>query len=489
MLRPALLAALLLPAAAAQTGVSLADALDAAARQSPTVALADAQVVAERASLRAASAAFDPQLYGSVGGGQIETPLSSLQQSAGVASGQGYQQYQVGVTRRFRSGLEVTPLVQMSRTALDGTSPLVETTAGLALAYPVLGGRDRNAALAAEEAAVRFVEAAGADRTRSAEQAAAAAAVAYWDYVGASRIRDALVVSEERAARLLAETEALVAADERPAADLVPLRADLARRRAARLAADQSVFDARQRLGLAMGGTAEDADALGPPTDPLPDVPETVVVDEGALVARAIEARADLAAADLRVDALDREAAAAVADLRPSVDVVVDASYSALNEGAMGPQDLVPIGIGAERGGRVGVSLRVNRLGSGVTRAAAERRRAATTRARIARDDLARRIRADLAGAVAGLRSGAAEVAQTRAAVALYDEAVVNERQRLRLGMGTLFDVQIVEEHLANARTASVQAEVRYAQALVRLHAATGGLAAASAPDLTSLPR
>ena len=490
MTRPLLaLAALALPAlASAQSSVSLAEALGAARSQSPSVAMASEEIAAEQAGLRAAASAFDPQLYGSVGGGQVETPLSSLQRASPTVTtaGQGYQQYEVGVQRRFRSGLEVTPLVQMTRTAADQAAALVETTAGLSLAYPVIGGKARNVALAAEGAASQRVSAARSDRDRAEEVAAAEAAVAYWDYVGAARVQAALRVSEDRAARLLTETEALVAADERPAADLVALRADLARRRAARLGADQSVYDSRQRLGLAMGGTAAAADALGPAADALPEVPAVVDVDEAALVARALDARADLLAADLRAHALDREVGATLADLRPSIDVVVDAGYTALSEGGGGPHQFLPLGIGATRGGRVGVSLRINRLGSGATRATAERQRAARERLRIARDDLARRIRADVAGAVASLRSGAAEVAQTRAAVALYDEAVQNERQRLRLGMGTLFDVQIVEERLANARTSAVQAEVRYAQALVRLHAAVGTLGRAG--DLRDLP-
>ena len=470
--------------ASAQAPVSLADALGAARQQSPEVALAGEAIAGERANLRAAASAFDPQLYGSVGGGQAATPNRSFQGTTPVlaTAGSGYQQVEVGVQRQYRSGLALTPLVQMTRTAADGTSALLETTAGVSLAYPVLGGRERNTALAAEDAAGQRISAARADLDRAAETAAAAA-VAYWDYVGAVRIQEALQVAEARAARLLADTEALVAADERPAADLVALHADISRRRAARLSADQSVYDARQRLGLAMGGTAADADALGPAADALPEVPATVEVDEAALVARALDARADLLGADLRVRALDRETAAATADLRPSVDVVLDAGYTTLSEGAAA--QFLPVG-GASRGGRVGVSLRVNRLGSGITRATTERQRATRERLRIARDDLARRIRADVAGAVASLRSGAAEVAQTREAVALYQEAVENERLRLRLGMGTLFDVQIVEERLANARTSAVQAEVRYAQALVRLHAAVGALGPAA--DLCTLP-
>lgn len=457
-------------------GVRLATAAQTAARSHPTVLAAEQGVAAEQAALRAASAAFDPQLYASAGGGQAESPLTALQRQSvgGWTTGQDYQHYEVGVRREFRSGLEVTPLVQARRTNADGAAAVVETTAGVSLAYPLLGGRPRNTNLAAEEAGAQRVTAATRDHTRSAELAAAEAAFAYWSYVGASRVHATLVETEHRAARLLADTEALVASDERPAADLVPLQADLARRRAALLSSAQSVYDARQQLGLAMGASADAADALGPPADPLPDVPEAVRLDEAQLVARALEARSDLQAAALRVRALQREVSATRADRRPSVDIVVDAGYTGLSEGSVGPHQYLPLGIGSVRGGRMNVSVRLNRLGHRATDAAFERQAAALARAQIAHDDLVRRIRADVAGAVASLRSGAAETAQARATVALYEQAVGNERQRLRLGMGTLFDVQITEERFANAQTAAVQAEVRFAQALVRLHAATG---------------
>ena len=402
--------------------------------------------------------------------------------------GQGYQQYEVGVSRRLRSGLEVTPVVRMTRTQPEAVAPYVETTADVTLAYPILGGRARNVALAAEEAAAGRVRAAEFDRVRAGEMAAAQVAQAYWSYVGAVRVREALAVAEQRSAQLLAETEALVAADERPAADLVVLRADLARRRASRLQAEQAVYETRQALGLAMGTSAERADALGRPADALPEVPEHVQVDEAALMEAAIAHRADLRAAEARVQSAERELHTRRVDRRPSVDIVVDAAHVALREGSIEPYGYLPAGFGsgAARGGQVGVSLRVNRLGSRAATAAVEQLLAERERLQISRDDLARRIRADVAAAVADLRSGAAEVAQTREAVALYSEAVEHEAKRLRLGMGTLFDMQTVEEHLANAQTEAVQAEVRYAQALVRLHVTIGTLSAGDAVAATA---
>src|SRR5690606_32766347 len=133
--------------------------------------------------------------------------------------------------------------------------------------------------------------------------------------------------------------------------------------------------------------------------------------------------RPDLRAAEVRYRSVGRELRARRADLRPSLDLVVDAGYTALQEDAAAPYEYLPLGLGATRGSQVGVSLRVNRLGSGAARAAVEQTEAEREQHRIVRDDLARRIRAGVAAAVADLRSGAAEVAQTRAAVALYEEA------------------------------------------------------------------
>ncbi|MEM1056016.1 MAG: TolC family protein [Bacteroidota bacterium] len=473
--------------------VGLVDALAAATTASPEVALASEAVALERANLRAAESAFETQVYAQLGGGQSQTPLTALQQASvgSRTSGSGYAQYEAGASRRFRSGLQLAPLVRVTRTDAEGTLAAVETQALLSLTYPVLGARSRDVTVAQEKAAYRRIAAADLDRTRTAEVAALQVAVAYWDYVGAGLVRDALVSAEGRAARLLEETEALVEADERPAADLVPLRADLARRRAARLGAEQSLFDARQRLGLAMGGSAELATSLGTPADALPTIPASIEADEAALMSLALDARVDLRAADARLAAVERELGARRWDRRPSVDIVVEGGYRGLSEDVAGPQHYLPVGLNSARGTQFGVTLRLNRLSTAAADAAFQQSLAQRERARIARDDLARRVRADVSSALAALRSAAAEVAQTREAVALYEEAVENERRRLRLSMGTLFDVQIVEERLANAQTQAVQAEVRYAQALASLHAATGtliGTPEAAAARIRTIP-
>lgn len=463
---------------AGDTGIALADALKAALQKSPDVALAGEIKSMERASLRAASSAFEPHLYGSIGSGQSATPLSSLQRPSPDVrtSSQSYQQYEFGVHRRFRSGIEVTPTIQMTRTVAGEVAVLNETSAGLSLLYPVVGGRTRSTDRAAEDAAAQRVVAADMDEVQAKQSAMTGAALAYWDYVGAALVLETLTEAEDQAIRLLVETEILVAADERPAADLITVQADLARRRAVRLQAKQSAFEAQQALALAMGDA--NANDMGLPSDELPVVRALPHLDEKALVAVALERRTDLHAADRRYRAAVRMLTARRADHRPALDLVVDAAYSALSEGSAESYQYLPLGIGATRGNRVGVSLQINRLGSGAARAASRRAAAERDRLRILHDDAARRIRAEVAFAIASLRSSAAEVSQTRAAVALYEEAVENERRRLRLSMGTLFDVQMMEERLINARVEAVRSEVRYAQALGQLRAATGTLLA-----------
>src|SRR5690606_14930311 len=76
--------------------------------------------------------------------------------------------------------------------------------------------------------------------------------------------------SEARARRLLRETETLVAADQRPAADLDQLRADVADKAGRRVRADRDVSAARLALGEAMGLGASAAAALPMPGDAFP---------------------------------------------------------------------------------------------------------------------------------------------------------------------------------------------------------------------------
>lgn len=466
-----------LPGDDAQT-VTLQDALELTAVGSPDIALASGRVAAERAGLRAAASAFEPRWTGTVESGQTQAPLTAAQRAGvgGPTLGTGYSAYEVGLAKQFRSGLEVSPFLRVTRTETDGVVPFVETTAAAALSYSVLGGARRSLENARERAASLQVEAAQADFLRSRELALGGAARAYWEYVGAVKVAEALEGAETRVSRLLGDTRKLVQADERPSADLIPLRADLLRRRASRLRAEMEAREARRQLGLAMGMASAQADALGEPGDALPTTPPDFAIDERALVAAALAARADLFAAERRLVGAEREVNARRTDLRPAIDVVVEGGYSGLSEGGVGPQHYVPAGLNTVGGGFVNVKLRVNRLRSGASRAAFEAYEVERIRLRVARDDLARRIEAEVIAAVAEQRSGASQVAHTRAAVLLYEQAVEVQRQRLWQSMGTLFDVQIAEERLADAQTEAVRAEVRHASSLVRLHLAVGTL-------------
>ena len=474
----ALLTAGLTVYAQAPEGIRAAKVVAAAADGTPDVAVAAYAVDAERADLRSAASAFVPQLTGDASAGRTSTPLASAQRASGASAlDESFQTYRLGIQRSYRNGVTLTPSVQMTRTHLAEFGALVETSAGLEVRYPLLGGASRSVPRASEISAQLRVDAAELDLEFARERSIANGLSAYWTYVGARRTLDESLNAEERARQLRDEIQRLVDAGERPAADVGGVSADLARRTADRLGSEQALYEARLRLALAMGQPSEAAAQIGSPLDPLPTVPDTVDVDEPALIERALANRYDLQAATARLQAADRVLGALVVDARPSADAVVDIGYVGLAEGAASPHQFVPLGIGTARGGRIEFSLKFNRLGGSGPAAAAARQRAARDQARVRLHDLARQIEADVVSAVAETRSRAAEVHVLRASVEAYDRAVFNERRRLQLGIGTLFDTQNAEERLATASALAVAAEVRYAQALIRLRLAVGATA------------
>jgi outer membrane protein TolC len=302
-----------------------------------------------------------------------------------------------------------------------------------------------------------------------------------------------LVESEARAARLVEDTRRLVEADERPAVDLVPVRASLASRRAARIAGEEALDEAKRALLLEMGSPPEALATLPPPATPFPAdaaVDPAVAPAPGEAAARARAGRADVAAAALR-----REGAAALLrgarrELRPRLDLDLGLGYRGLESGGAPGRLVTPFysSLGGPQAS-VGVTwafpLR-NRAAEG----AAIVSEAAYRQAEVLADEAARAAALDAATAALSLRRSAEEVRVAAEAVRLHAAAVEGERQKFRLGTSTLFDVLFAEESLSAAELAEVEARRRHAQALARLRYETGalsGVEGAEAGDAAAL--
>lgn len=457
-------------------GLRLTEVVQVALERSYALRIQREQVRISEGQVMAATSVFDPTLDASFQGGRSEVP--DLASTTVARSGIGT--YRVGLNKQYRSGLQISPGLQLSRTDLLSTSlaPQISTRASLLMSLPLLRGRGHNL-VAATEAAARTVLTADELAIRhTASESVLEAAVAYWAYVAAAQSVHILQASEARARRLLQETEALVAGGERPAAELDQLRASLADKINARLNAEQRLFESRQQLGLAMGLPFEQFEVLPPPTEAFPTPDTTAASLVATLLHRyALEQRADLQGALQREEASRTLVTAFRNETRPRLDLQLDLGYTGLSQGGRIGEYLPPIGQNDLSGKSASVAL-VYSIPAGNNRAQGQhlQQEAAYLQARMATEDLTRQIRSGVAVVVAALHRSIEEVARTSEAVALYQTAVAHEQKKVQLGMATLFDVTLVEERLTTALLNELAARSRYAQALVRLRHETGTL-------------
>lgn len=476
------------PALAQRSGdepFGLVEVVEMALNQSPVIQRQREQVQLQQGRQLAAAGKFDVRFQAAVVGDRasnlfIEPGGTGRLGTVGSAPVNGAS-YRLGLAKQFRSGLVVRPYLEMQRTnnLSTGLPTGNQAQVGLNITYPLLEGRGAEAVAADERAAREGYQASRLALRATIAETAYQAAQAYWNYVAAQKLLEVARASEQRAAMLVEETTILVKNDERPAADLEQLQANLAGQTAARIQAEQALLEARQRLGLVMGLSTEEIVALALASGEFPRVkgrtldrlPKTT-----SFVEVALGRRYELAAAQHRQRSTRILLTAARNELKPRLDLSLGAGYVGLERGSGLRPFLSPFGQDAD-GLNVSVTLSSdlsfrNRSARGLV----AQRTAAYQQRLIAGRDLKRTISVNVETAFSALRSSIQQLAKSQKAVQLYRSVVENEKKKFRLGMSTLFDVILAEDRLTGALKGHVQSRLRHAEALVRLRFETGTL-------------
>lgn len=464
------------------SGLTLAEVVGSALVRHVAVQLANGTWRMRESELRIARGAFDTEVEFTMSAGRTNTLFTRRDRERyGVAASEfGVSSYGVRAARRFRSGLTISPGVELVRQdALTmPMPPLVRTQAVLALSYPLLSLGSSTSEESAYEAATLLSEASGYDLQHARATAVHLAVDAYWSYLSAYESLQILSASEEKANRLVRETRALVEAGERPAGDLDQLRADLADRFAARLNAEHRLFESRQRVGLEMGLPIHETDALPAPATPFPavrNIPTDILREQ--LIATADRRRPDLKSARRSVAAAAAERDARRFETKPALILRLDIGYTALNEHPHSVAGHLPFGPSDVGRPYTSVSVGLD-WPTAKDRAlgALMRQEAALEREEIAVSELRRGAASAIRVALEALQTTSVEYAKIDEAVALYAVAVENEKKRLQLGMSTQIDLLLVEERLRNTLLARLAVETRHARAIARLRFETGAL-------------
>jgi outer membrane protein TolC len=337
--------------------------------------------------------------------------------------------------------------------AVPGQQPVVLvpdiTTAygtALRLQQPLYsGGAIDGSRLAARHEA----EASRAGRRQTEVDLRASARLAYWQAVGAAAAVNAALAREQRAARLLADTESLLEAGMAVNADVLAAREQAASAGVAVIAARTAAANALAVLASLLRLDPDDSIALADTlAGPLPGQPPPLA----ELEAQALAGRPELAAAAARIAALRARETVAAAPLRPALGALAEVDYNRPN------QRYFPQSDRWRDSWSVGLSASWTLYDGGRTRANTAATRCDGRAAADEREELLRAIRLEVANDRRNLASALATVAAADAAHAAAVEREVAARERHAAGLAAMVEILDAEAQLAAAEQQQIDA-------------------------------
>lgn len=427
---------LLVPAVPPVRALTLAEALDLAARNRPALDAARARADRARAELAEQRAGRLPTVTLSAGATRLDDPAQGL--FAKLSQGR-------------LAAADLTP-----PEALNDPGALTDLSAGVAVSQSLFSGGRVSAGIRAGRAGA---DAAQAGLGEAENDARAEVTAAYWGVVLA---REALAVAEqdrETARANLDLARERVAAGAAVAADRLAAEAQLARTERAVAEHTRSVALARVELENALG-----VDAL--PSDPAEALPARAaeVAPQEALVERALGERPSLAAAEAAL----RRARAGLAAARSGYLPRVDLNASAADHRAT---------LSGEAGQvwQVGALARWDLTDGGARGARASAARAAIREAEAARRQDRARVRAEVVSAYTLRETAARRLEAARTEQAASGAALSIVRDRYKAGAALFTELREAEDRVAQADLAGLAARHDIAVADAALRRAVGG--------------
>jgi len=463
--------------------LSLLDALESTLREHPQIRIEQEQVDIRRGMQREASGIFDRNYSSGLSQSYMPPALSALATSTGTVSypAQNDTSFDFSAPRLYHNGITAGPVLDLSRTRdiLVNPNGLTQTVFAYQVTVPLRRNRGTEVVTAALTSAGIQVGSARYDLSQAVSDLLAGTASSYWQLTGALRLLAVAASSEQRGAVFLENVRDLIAADRIPRSEINQVRANLADRTATRIGAQQDVVASRQALALAMGLGPEQMIALTDPTDDFPEASLAALSASGSETARqylvlALTRRADYLSAQKRVDAARSLIPAAKNQTEPAVDLTLSTGYTGLQKGAAPSSSLASLYAGVNGVNAVGGVRYQFAPANNAAQGRLAQAEAAVRQAGLAVTDLARSISASVTVAVDGLRNAASRLQKSTESVAAFRVALEAEREKYRLGFGSLVDILTTEDRLTSALEAQVGAELAYALALAQLRHATG---------------
>lgn len=482
--------------------IRILDAVAITLEKQPNILLGQQDVEISRGALRQQSGVFDTSIQANMTHDHNDIPITELEEQAGgYASLTDSTTAGLSIVKEFRTGVTVTPSIQVVRTALTPSVIETENAANISftISIPLLKGLGVNATGANEMAAKRDLETTILALRYSMSQNVLTTVSAYWNYLAALKILDQRRESRIRAEQNYNDTKKLIEGDERAGADIELVSANLAAKAAACITAEQALFSAKHALGLAMGIPYAKIESLPVPADDFPPVRSQEISRIGAelrvFLDQSLLRRADYLASKEAQESAKILVEQAKNYLLPQLDFQVGVGYSGLDEGSRFSNftsslwNKVP-------GASTSASLTYKwPFMNNSARGNLQQKLAIYNKAVINSDELARSISSSVSQDISNLINSALGLNKYNEAVKHYTKAVDNERKKFFLGMSTMTQVLTTEDNLIAASINWILSESTYAIALAQLRFETGTLLADSnelghigMDELTTIP-
>ena len=465
----------------------------------PQIGAANRQLMLSEGQLQTARGEFDTALTTGVELTQSRSPLLQAQQSPAASQIDGNTaSYLLGATSRLRSGVTVAPTIRIDRTNdnIQSLTAPARSTVALNFTVPLQKGSGTRFNTAAERAAEQVMASADMNLRHTIASRISRSVNAYWDYLAALQALDIRRLSENRSLLLLDDARRLAKGDEIPQADVLQYEAQVARDRGVRIAAEQSLVEARTSLILAMGMAAQPDTSLPPPSDDFPELPAAIMESlSRPWPYSALTARFDVKAQQRRVDAAEILYEATRRDPVSQLDLTLSLGYSGLRENRSALAAWQALNAPAA-GLNASVGLVYVLPVQGNTQAGLVRQRAALAdQARLELDGLLQAAHASVSVQRASVLSAALQLEQARQQVRLQTQVFADERKKYRLGLATVLDLLTAEARLTADELGVIDARRRLAQALASYRFETATLLGADGEaqritmeSLTTLP-
>lgn len=484
----------------------LIDAVRMALSQQPDVFIAREAAAYQKGVYTEAGGPFDLTGEAALGFDRNRTDVGTPTpggQWTGIERDQDAFSASLALNRKLRTGQTLSVETNGSQTdaSLKGIPQTGPDNIGqifFSVVQPLGKGRGWEATDAGEESARRQSEAAFYDLLYVLSQKAAEAAQAYFGCVAATQQLKILEEAETRARTLTGQISTLISKEELPAVEIAQTRANLADAKRSRILGEQTLFESRQQLLLAMGVEGRQLAAAVSCRDDFPALPDAKALrsfDPQGMVPVALKLRSDYLSQEWIESARQIFWKGTERNMAPQVDLKLKAGYGGYEPGS-----------GASALGRsftenvpgASVSMQVVAawpFKNSAMKGSLMQARSLLDQAHWTKEKLDRQIRSDLMTGWARLKSKIGALDSAVRARENYETSFASEKKKYLLGMSTLINVLTVENQVTQAQLNVVQAQAEAAVALVSLRLTSGTLLSEEgkwitvrAEDLVRLP-